>query len=192
MIVTPKLLDCNEMIVTHKLLDCNEMIVTPKLLSKTGWRKIGMEFLLKIGNQAGRLKGHKMKQFSSISSSKRTWLNCVTCWKNVRLILFKNVPSDFKKINTFFFLLLSCGQLYVVVFLKSGWWINRSLVAEIIQTTLYSRDNALLEGSLKQPRRRRQQKPHRFAYLTMKNSIFARFARAFFIFWHSRSFYDVK
>ena len=29
---------------------------------------------------------------------------------------------------------------------------------------------------------RRQQKPHRFAYLTMKNSIFARFARAFFIF----------
>ena len=37
---------------------------------------------------------------------------------------------------------------------------------------------------LKQPRRRRQQKPYKFAYLTMKNSIFARFARAFFIFWH--------
>mgnify|MGYP006964521911 CR=1 FL=1 len=37
---------------------------------------------------------------------------------------------------------------------------------------------------LKQPRRRRQQKPHKFAYLTMKNSIFARFARAFFFFWH--------
>ena len=37
---------------------------------------------------------------------------------------------------------------------------------------------------LKQPRRRRQQKPHKFAYLTIKNSIFARFARAFFIFWH--------
>ena len=35
---------------------------------------------------------------------------------------------------------------------------------------------------LKQPRRRRQQKPHKFAYFTMKNSIFARFARAFFIF----------
>ena len=33
-------------------------------------------------------------------------------------------------------------------------------------------------------RRRRQQKPLKFAYLTMKNSIFARFARAFFIFWH--------
>ena len=29
---------------------------------------------------------------------------------------------------------------------------------------------------------RRQQKRHKFAYLTMKNSIFARFARAFFTF----------
>ena len=37
---------------------------------------------------------------------------------------------------------------------------------------------------LKQPRRWRQQKPHKFAYLTMKNCIFARFARAVFIFWH--------
>ena len=37
---------------------------------------------------------------------------------------------------------------------------------------------------LKQPRRRRRQEPHKFAYLTMKNIIFARFARAFFIFWH--------
>jgi len=34
---------------------------------------------------------------------------------------------------------------------------------------------------LKQPRWRRQQKPLKFAYLTMKNSIFA---RAFFFFWH--------
>ena len=37
---------------------------------------------------------------------------------------------------------------------------------------------------LKQPRRRLQQKPHKFAYLTLKNSTSARFARAFFIFWH--------
>ena len=37
---------------------------------------------------------------------------------------------------------------------------------------------------LKQPRRRRQQKPDKFAYLTMKNRIFARFARVFFSFWH--------
>ena len=32
--------------------------------------------------------------------------------------------------------------------------------------------------------KQRQQKPHKFAYRTMKNIIFARFARAFFIFWH--------
>ena len=38
---------------------------------------------------------------------------------------------------------------------------------------------------LKQPRRRRQQKPHKFAYLTMKNS---NFARAFSIFWHFEDF----
>ena len=34
------------------------------------------------------------------------------------------------------------------------------------------------------PRGRRQQKPHKLAYLTMKNGSFARFARSFFIFWH--------
>ena len=33
-------------------------------------------------------------------------------------------------------------------------------------------------------KQQRQQKHHKFAYLTMKNSIFARFARAFFIFWY--------
>ena len=53
-----------------------------------------------------------------------------------------------------------------------------------------------LVRELKQPRRRRQQKPHKFAYLTMKKRIFARFARVFFYlltFWRrSRSFYDVK
>ena len=31
-------------------------------------------------------------------------------------------------------------------------------------------------------------KPHKFAYLRLKNSIFARFARAFFIFWHFEDF----
>ena len=35
---------------------------------------------------------------------------------------------------------------------------------------------------LKQLRRRQQHKPHKFAYSTMKNSIFARFAHAFVIF----------
>ena len=36
----------------------------------------------------------------------------------------------------------------------------------------------------KEPRRRQQQERHKFAYLTMKNNSFARFARAFFIFGH--------
>ena len=43
---------------------------------------------------------------------------------------------------------------------------------------------SIFKRDLKQPRRRRQQKPHKFAYLTMENTIFARFARAYFIFWH--------
>ena len=40
----------------------------------------------------------------------------------------------------------------------------------------------LMSRELKQPRRRQLHKHHKFAYLTVKNSIFARFARAFFIF----------
>ena len=43
---------------------------------------------------------------------------------------------------------------------------------------------------------RRQQEPRKFAYLTMKNNSFVRFARAVFHFWtfgrRSRSFHDVK
>ena len=44
--------------------------------------------------------------------------------------------------------------------------------------------SSIIIRELKQPWRRRQQKLYKFAYLTMKNSIFAHFARAFFIFWH--------
>ena len=36
--------------------------------------------------------------------------------------------------------------------------------------------------NLKQPRRRRQQERYKFAYLTIANNIFARLARAVFIF----------
>ena len=32
MIVTHKLLDCNEIIVTHKLLDCNENDCNPQII----------------------------------------------------------------------------------------------------------------------------------------------------------------
>ena len=39
-------------------------------------------------------------------------------------------------------------------------------------------------GELKEPRRRRQQERHKFAYLTIQNNNFARFARAFFTFSH--------
>jgi len=44
--------------------------------------------------------------------------------------------------------------------------------------------NYLVIRELKQPRRRRQQERHKFAYLTTKNNSFAHFARAFFIFLH--------
>ena len=37
---------------------------------------------------------------------------------------------------------------------------------------------------LTQPQRRRHKERHKFAYLTMKNISFARFAHALFIFWH--------
>jgi len=60
---------------------------------------------------------------------------------------------------------------------------------DLIARFRFWRDNR----ELKQPRRRRQQKAQECAYLTMKNSIFARFARAFFSFWHYEVvFYDVK
>ena len=52
-----------------------------------------------------------------------------------------------------------------------------SLAKNAFRFALYTRE-------LKQPRRRRQQKRHKFAYLTMINSICARFARAFFNFEH--------
>ena len=45
---------------------------------------------------------------------------------------------------------------------------------------------------LKQPRPRRQQERLKFAYLTMKNNSFARFARAFFIFGHLADVLDLS
>ena len=49
---------------------------------------------------------------------------------------------------------------------------------------IVSRRFTILIRELKQPRRRRQQKPQKFAHSAVKNSIFARFARAFFISWN--------
>ena len=42
----------------------------------------------------------------------------------------------------------------------------------------------MLWGSLSKHDDDGNKKPHKFEYLTIKNSIFARFARAYFIFWH--------
>ena len=49
-----------------------------------------------------------------------------------------------------------------------------------------------INRELKQTRRRRQQERHNFAYLTMKNSTFAHFARAFFIFGHLADVLDLS
>ena len=68
--------------------------------------------------------------------------------------------------------------------------IHMALVSEILIfkpeyfSNMLRLSNRPSQRELKQARRRRQQKPHKFAYLTMKNNSFARFARAFFIFWH--------
>ena len=44
---------------------------------------------------------------------------------------------------------------------------------------------SLISREFTQPRRQRRQERHKFAYLTVKNNRFSRFARAFFIFGHS-------
>ena len=49
-----------------------------------------------------------------------------------------------------------------------------------------------INRELKQPGRRRQQERHKFAYLTMKNSTFARSERAFFIFGHLADVLDLS
>ena len=59
-----------------------------------------------------------------------------------------------------------------------------------VQLALRAEKRAIRE--LKQPRRRRQQERHKFAYLTMKNSSFARFARAFCIFGHLADVLDLS
>ena len=80
---------------------------------------------------------------------------------------------------------------------------NKSEVYAVTRTSLFQLENFCSLGvavpffpsktrELKQPRRRRQQERHKFAYLTMKNSTFARFARAFFIFGHLADVLDLS
>ena len=85
------------------------------------------------------------------------------------------------------------GEIVFDIHLKTALKRNRKVFALILKNIL-NNDSVELKTNfalaakstvtgidnreLKQPRW--QQKPHKFAYLTMKNSIFARFARAFF------------
>ena len=62
-------------------------------------------------------------------------------------------------------------------------------IVNIIENSI-KRDVVIRE--LKQPRRRRQPERHKFAYLTMKNSTFARFACAFFIYGHLADVLDLS
>ena len=89
-----------------------------------------------------------------------------------------------------------CLSSLIVSFAAVFWHANRRVPRKeteqftaggiIASCVVYISCCAVVIRELKQPRRRRQQKKHKFAYLTMENSIFARFARPFFIFWHFR------
>ena len=70
---------------------------------------------------------------------------------------------------------------------KTSWCFESKIACLLSKTHLVNWITSvkrMIIGSFKQPWRRRQQKPHKFAYFTMKNSFFARCARAYFIFWH--------
>ena len=85
------------------------------------------------------------------------------------------------------------GEIVFDIHLKTALKRNRKVIASILKNIL-NNDSVELKTNfalafkstvtgidnreLKQPRWR--QKPHKFTYLTMENSIFARFARAFF------------
>ena len=59
-------------------------------------------------------------------------------------------------------------------------------------TNIITGEYLLIIRELKQPRRRRQQESHEFAFLTMKNNSFARFAGAFFILGHFADVLDLS
>ena len=76
-------------------------------------------------------------------------------------------------------------RLNQIIFTEKSWdLIGTYIITCFCSLNLHIFNVFVAIRELKQPRRRRQQKPDKFAYLTMKNRIFARFARAFFSFWH--------
>ena len=63
--------------------------------------------------------------------------------------------------------------------------LDESLITTLSENRLFTRDVTTgIVGSLSNHDDAGNKKPHKFAYLTVKNSIFARFARAYLIFWH--------
>ena len=69
---------------------------------------------------------------------------------------------------------------------------NTALMGRLADSLGCSSVHQVNSRELKQPRPRRQQERHKFAYLTIKNNSFARFARAFFIFWHLADVLDLS
>ena len=84
---------------------------------------------------------------------------------------FKSLAASVTAEYIYFEIMASCSHSIMLTKYADGFRVTGRRAAEV-------------NRELKHSRPRRQQKPHKFAYLTMKNSIFARFARAFFIFWH--------
>ena len=85
--------------------------------------------------------------------------------------------------------------IYLNTYIANGYYCYFLLqMAQVVEHRGITTNHANME--LTQPRRLRQQKRHKFAYLTMKNNRFARFACALFIFrkfrGRSRSFHNVK
>ena len=90
------------------------------------------------------------------------------------------------------FLDLKCSIIEIMMIMRSNNDISLEMQQVLHMSLQYKKSDKMgheitfgflyLNRELKQPRHRRQQKPHKFAYLTMKISIFARFALAFLIF----------
>ena len=76
------------------------------------------------------------------------------------------------------FIYLRASKTYISLYFLNYTESNHGVSLKLFKSARPNSNNR----ELKLPRRRRQQNPHKFAYLTMENSIFARFARAFFIF----------
>ena len=95
-------------------------------------------------------------------------LKCIL-HKHFYLLVWKSIQNDEEQCLFYWDSALGC-QVYQDSDMQIGGLL-----------TSHSRHNR----EFTQPRRQRQQERHKFAYLTVKNNRFSRFARAFFIFGHS-------